>query len=154
MSYTTKNEIANFDFSQASCVKINNKKEHVVIELEDVIILERNSCNENIKNMGTNELTLELTGVTGFRAIQDGYIIRDMNGKIREQHEDKPLNVFESDKLIKAVEGYAVAGIEKEGEVYKIFIDTDDELVSYTLLIEAKGDIESWERFRNIPSGM
>ncbi len=151
MSYMSKNELKTFDFSQSeiSSIKIDDKNVSLVVF--DVIINENNPENTGFRKMATNELTLELLKVSEVCFIKDGYTIRDMDGKIREKKEDEILGKEDYQALIKGFGGLMLAGIEKDDGYYKIYVDTEESLVSYTIKVKAESDVAEWERFRNLP---
>lgn len=151
MSFKTNNEIKNFDFSQSTLKNITVNNEHIVVEVFDVIILENNSCNEAFRNMATNELTVEFTGVESVSFIKDGYIIRDMDNKIREDVKEQEIPEEEWKKIILELNDNPIEGIELIDGIYNVYLDTDESLVSYTMKIKCKNDIEEWEKFRNLP---
>ena len=66
MGYTTKNEVTNFRFADAEIFEIKGIQEKITFELGYVTILGQNSCNRDIREMGTNALTLDLMGGNNF----------------------------------------------------------------------------------------
>lgn len=151
MSFKTNNELLTFDFSQSSVEKITINNDHIVLQLMDVIILENNSCNEAFRKMATNDLTVEFVGVEEFSFIKDGYIIRDMDNKIREDVKDKVLEEPEWREVINSINQNPIEGIECKDGHYFIYLDTEESLISYTIKVKSKSDVEEWEKFRNLP---
>ena len=149
--FNSKNEISSFDFSQSALVGMMIKQDRIVFEIEDVIIRANNSQNNQYRDMATNELVLELTEISEIKIIRDGYIVRDMDDKIREQVDDVIINEDEYSDLIEKIKGCPIVEIACEDGKYHVFVDTEEYTESYSIFITAKNDIEEWERFRNLP---
>lgn len=149
--FKTTDEIKKFDFSQSALVDMKIKSDRVVLAITDVIILADNSQNNQFRAMATNDLVLELTDIKNIEMIRDGYIVRDMDGKVREQVDDIVIEESNYKKTIEAIVGYPIVEIALEDGKYHIFIDTEDYTESYSIFVEAGHDMEEWERFRNLP---
>ena len=71
MGYRTVDEWENFEFQDADVGQIHMENGHLYLKLGYVTILPDNSCNRDIRKMGTNELTLQLQQVEIDRIIED-----------------------------------------------------------------------------------
>lgn len=151
MSFTTKNEISTFDFSQSAVSEIQMLDQRVVIKVIDVIISKDNSQNTEYRSMATDDLILELLQVEKVRVIRDGYTIYNMDDSIREQQPDVELSQEEYMKLLPELKGCPIDKIEKKEEDYYMYIDTDQQTEGYTFQVTAQEDRQEWERFRNLP---
>ena len=80
MGYRTVDEWENFEFQDADVGQIHMENGHLYLELGYVTILPDNSCNRDIRKMGTNELTLQLQQVEIDRIIEEGYKLYDADG--------------------------------------------------------------------------
>ena len=80
MGYRTVDEWENFEFQDADIGQIHMENGHLYLELGYVTILPDNSCNRDIRKMGTNELTLQLQHVQIDRIVEEGYKLYDADG--------------------------------------------------------------------------
>lgn len=152
MSFYTTNELTTFDFSQSAVVSMSFNGEEFLITVSDVIISEKNSQNQELRSMGTDEMTIKFMDINEFWFILDGYTLYNMDDTVSEKREDKPLTKEEYESLMKELCGCPVYQIEKKDDGYFIYIDTDEQKESYTIRITASQDKAEWERFRNIPA--
>ena len=91
MGYRTVDEWENFEFQDADIGQIHMQNGHLYLELGYVTILPDNSCNRDIRKMGTNELTLQLQQVEIDRIVEEGYKIYDADGNFTKSVEDQEL---------------------------------------------------------------
>jgi hypothetical protein len=89
MGYTTKNEVMNFRFADAEIFEIKGIQEKITFELGYVTILGQNSCNRDIREMGTNALTLDLMGVEETTLVKEGFKVFDADGNPKSSCEDE-----------------------------------------------------------------
>lgn len=151
MSFTTTNELDTFEFSQSAISEIQILNQRVMIKVIDVIIYQSNSQNKEYRSMATDDLTLSLLHVKEIKVVRDGYTIYNMDDSIREQQPDVELSQEEYMTLLPELKGCPVDGIEKKGEDYYMYVDTENQTEGYTFKITAKEDRQEWERFRNLP---
>ena len=108
MGYGTVDEWENFEFQDAGIGQIHMENGHLYLELGYVTILPDNSCNRDIRKMGTNELTLQLQHVQIERIVEEGYKLYDADGNFTESIEDKELTPEEYPGWMEAMAGGAV----------------------------------------------
>ena len=153
MGYRTVDEWENFEFQDADIGQIHMENGHLYLELGYVTILPDNSCNRDIRKMGTNELTLQLQHVQIERIVEEGYKLYDADGNFTRSVEDKELTPEEYPNWMEDMAGGAVYQILRktvEGELpyeYEIYLDANER--TYLAKVCAKHDVEVWERFMN-----
>lgn len=153
MGYRTVDEWEHFEFQDADLAQIRMENGHLYLELGYVTILPDNSCNRDIRKMGTNELTLQLQHVQIGQIIEEGYKVYDADGNFTESVADKVLTPEEYPAWMEEMAGGAVYQIlrkNSEGELpyqYEIYLDANDR--TYLARVDAKHDVETWERFMN-----
>ena len=98
MGYRTVDEWENFEFQDADVGQIHMENGHLYLKLGYVTILPDNSCNRDIRKMGTNELTLQLQQVEIDRIIEEGYKLYDADGNFTKSVEDQELTPEEYPK--------------------------------------------------------
>lgn len=152
MSFYTTNELTTFDFSQSAVISMRLKGNEFLITVSDVIISEKNSQNQELRSMGTDEMTIKFMDINEFQFVLDGYTLYNMDDTVSEKREDKLLDREKYEPLMKELCGCPIYQIEKKGGDYCIYIDTDEQKESYTVRITASQDKEEWERFRNLPA--
>ena len=148
MGYRTKNELEHFDFKEALIDEIREENGHLYVELGYVTILGNNSCNRDIRTMGTNALTLQLYQVSEKRLVREGYKHYDADGNLKGQQEDEVIPPEEISGLYQELAGSVIFHLEKSGEQYRFLIDGEER--TYACTVKAEHDIEEWERFMNI----
>lgn len=84
MGYTTKNEVMNFRFADAEIFEIKGIRDKITFELGYVTILGQNSCNRDIREMGTNALTLDLMGVEETTLVKEGFKVFECRWQSRK----------------------------------------------------------------------
>ncbi len=148
MGYRTKDELANFDFKGAQVDEIREENGHLYVELGFVTILGSNSCNRDIRRMGTNALTLQLYQVREKTLVREGYRHYDADGNLKGQQEDEVIPPEEISGLYQELAGSVIFELERSGEEYRFLIDGEERTYAFT--VQAEHDIEAWERFMNI----
>ncbi len=148
MGYRTKDELEHFDFKEAQINEIREENGHLYLELGYVTILGSNSCNRDIRAMGTNALTLQLYQVWEKRLVREGYRHFDADGNLKEQQEDEAIPGEEISGLYQELAGSVIFQLDRSGELYRFLLDGEER--TYTFEVRAKHDIEEWERFMNI----
>lgn len=145
MSYRTVDEFANFSFKDAHISSMERKNGHFVAVLDAVKILSSNSCNRDIRDMGTNELELKLQDGVITEFILEGCKIYNADGVLMEQKDDIAIEPEKYDEVLKTITDSYIYDITKEDDIYTILIDGEDD--SYTIRVKAVHDTEQWERF-------
>ena len=149
MKYRVINEFDHFEFHEVhiSDVEVTDGFFHIV--LDDVIILPENSCNRDIRKMRANALVLKFDELKGITLVEEGYKTYDANGNFLSQTEDVQVPKEEYKSVFDAFcDGYAFS-IEKVNDTYTFVVDATNEH-TYSLTIEAGGDIAEWDRFLSI----
>lgn len=147
MGYTTKNELKNFTFAGAEVFEIKGHQNIITFELGYVSILGSNSCNRDIREMGTSELTLELQNVTKTKLVKEGFKVFDADGNPKSSCEDEEIALERYTEIYKELEHSQIYDLTFEDGVYTFYLDTEER--TYTYKIKAESDRESWERFMN-----
>lgn len=85
MGYRTVDEWGSFEFQNADVEAIRKERGHWYLELGYVTILPDNSCNRDIRKMGTNELTLQLQHVQVDEILEEGFKLYDADGNFTKE---------------------------------------------------------------------
>lgn len=158
MSYRTVDEVHHFDFQDAKITEIKRERGHLIFFLEYVTILPENSCNRDIRRMGTNELTLQLQHAEILHFVEEGYKVYDADGNLKETCEDREIELSEYERIFDTLAQGTIYSLHRRElgnpdrkREYKIYIDTDAEENGHTYLLLVKGDhdVQQWERFMN-----
>ena len=152
MGFISRQELQTFDFSQSVVLDMKQKPDAFQITVSDVIISAGNSQNQELRSMGTNEMKITLEQVSEFYFLLDGYTLYNMDDTIAEKTEDTALPKEEYEPLFSSLKEAPIEQIEQRDGYYFIYLDTDEQKVSYTIKIKAERDRTEWERFRNLPS--
>lgn len=152
MAYSTHDEIANFDFSESTIVKVTVTENQLDIRCGDVMIPTSNSQNTDVEKMGTDELRIRMKDIQKLEVKKDGYRIYNLDDTVREDIPDRVIPKEEWNSLFESLEGQAIYSITKENDCYVICIDTAETEVSYTVSLEAQSDLESWEDHHRLPA--
>ena len=147
MGYTTKNELNNFKFSGAELFAIKGTENNITFELGYVTILGTNSCNRDIRDMGTNELVLELQNVTETKLVKEGFKVFDADGNPKSSCDDEKIPEDRYPEIYKELENSQIFDLTYKDGLYTFYFDTEER--TYTYVIKAEGDRETWERFMN-----
>ncbi len=151
MGYHTVDELEHFSFKGADILEIREYREQLIFELGYVTILPENSCNRDVRDMGTNQLTLKLFQVKDLEIVLEGYRIFDADGNLKEKYEDEIIDKKDFPATYEALKGSGIYELTKEGEVYKFYLDTEER--TYLLTVTAEGNSQEWERFMNKQPG-
>lgn len=157
MKYTTTNEFHNFEFQEAhiSDIQVTDGFFHML--LDNVKILESNSCNRDIRKMRANELFLKVTNGSITSFVEEGYKLYDANGKLTREIEDREVGKAEYKEVTDEFIDGSVYEIEKT-EVndkcqYRFVIDALNDR-TYSMIVTGDGDVEEWDRFLNLDSSL
>jgi hypothetical protein len=146
MGFQTTNEFEYFEFDETHIGNIQVMDGLFHIILDNVKILPENTCNRDIRKMRCNEMELRLEHPQIIEVIREGYILSDADGNPKETVEDevlKPQDYTEAWEVFLDADVYAITREEQE---YTFVVDATDER-TYTVLVRATADVESWERF-------
>lgn len=156
--YRTVDEVQHFDFQDAEIKEIKQERGHLVFLLGYVTILPENSCNRDIRKMGTNELLLQIQHARILRFVEEGYKVYDADGNLKETCEDREIEPPEYQQMFERLAGGTVYSLHKKepadpsGEKeYEIYMDTtaEEATKTYLLLVKGEHDVQQWERFMN-----
>lgn len=147
MGYRTKDELENFDFKEAQIYEVREENGHLYLELGYVTILGSNSCNRDIREMGTNALTLQLYQVSDKKLVREGYKQYDADGNFKGQLDDEVIPPEEISGGFEELADSVIYSLEKTGQEYRFLLDGEER--TYALAVTAEHDIEEWERFMN-----
>lgn len=148
MGYRTKDELEHFRWNDAGIYGIREENGHLVLELAYVTILGNNSCNRDIRDMGTRELQLKLYHISDREIIREGYKLYDADGNLKEKKEDEKISEEEVPAVYKELENGAIYAVEKDGQRYRFYLDTEER--TYQMQVTAEHDIEEWEQFMRL----
>lgn len=148
MSFFTENEVGNFDFSEAYIAELRFGLGSFYMLLDNVKILEANSCNRDVRTMRTNGLTFRITEPQIVSVTEEGYKLYNADGVLLQEVPDRTVEPQEYAGLCKELEEAMIYKLEKTGNIYRISIDGEER--GYTLVIKGSGDTEEWERFMNL----
>ncbi len=154
MSYRTVDEAGNFEFQDAEILEIKLERGHLFLNLGYVTILPENSCNRDIRKMGTNELLFQVQHVTVEKFVEEGYKVFDADGNLTGTCDDREISTEEYAQMFQELQqGNIYALLKKEtGEEesplqYEIYMDANER--TYLLKVRGKHDVQEWERFMN-----
>lgn len=154
MGYRTVDEAVNFEFQDAEILEIKLDRGHLFLNLGYVTILSENSCNRDIRKMGTNELLFQVQHVTVESFLEEGYKVFDADGNLTGTCDDRVIATEEYPQMFQELQqGNIYALLKKEtGEedspfLYEIYMDANER--TYLLKVKGKHDVQEWERFMN-----
>lgn len=147
MGYHTVNELEHFNFSGAEILEIREYRDQLIFDLGFVTILPENSCNRDVREMGTNQLTLKLSHVKDIKIVLEGYKVYDADGNPKEQYEDEVIEKKDFPATYQTLQGSGVYSLNRQGEDYIFYLDTEER--TYLLAVTAEGNSQEWERFMN-----
>lgn len=147
MGYHTRDELEHFNFSGAEILEIREYRDQLIFELGFVTILPANSCNRDVREMGTNQLTLKLFCVKEIEIILEGYKVFDADGNLKKTCEDEVIEKKDFSAVYQALVGSGIYSLEKKGETYSFYLDGEER--TYRFTVTAEGDSQDWERFMN-----
>ena len=148
MGFFTENEVETFDFGEAHISEIRFGLGLFYMLVDNVKILEKNSCNRDVRVMRTNGLTFRIADPQIVAVIEEGYKIYNADGVLQQEVPDRAVEAEEYAKLCKDLEDAMIYKLEKKGDSYRISIDGEEH--EYTLEVKGSGDSEEWERFMNL----
>jgi hypothetical protein len=148
MKFNTENEWEHFDFTDSYVGELRFGLTPFCLVLDNVKILESNSCNRDVRTMRTNGLELRIRNAQVKDVIREGCRIYNADGVLQQEIEDETVPADGWGGLCHELEGAQVIELSKETDVYRILIQGDEH--TYQFQIQGTGDGESWERFMNI----
>lgn len=147
MGYHTVEELEHFNFSGAEIQEIREYRDQLIFELGFVTILPENSCNRDVREMGTNKLTLKLLHVKDVTITLEGYKVFDADGNLKEKYEDEVIEKKDFPATYQALQGGSIYSLKKEDNDYTFYLDTEER--TYLFTVTAEGNSQEWERFMN-----
>ena len=148
MGFYTENEVETFDFGEAHVAELRFGLGPFYMLLDNVKILERNSCNRDVRTMRTNGLMFRIMDPQIVAVTEEGYKIYNADGVLQQEVPDRAVDPGEYAQLCEQLEDAVVYELKKEGDIYRIAIDGEEH--AYTLEIKGSGDSEEWQRFMNL----
>lgn len=148
MGFFTENEVETFDFGEAHVGELRFGLGPFYMLLDNVKILETNSCNRDVRTMRTNGLTFRIVDPQVLSVIEEGYKVYNADGILQQEVPDRTVDPEEYADLCAMLEEAVVYEIKKEDSIYRISIDGEEH--AYTLEIKGAGDSEEWDRFMNL----
>ena len=129
MSFFTENEVEHFDFSEAHISELRFGLGPFYMLLDNVKILEANSCNRDVRTMRTNGLTFRITDPQVVAVTEEGYTLYNANGVLQREVPDRALDPQEYAELCKNLEDAVIYELKKEDDIYRISIDGEERAV-------------------------
>ena len=148
MGFFTENEVETFDFGEAHIGELRFGLGPFYMLLDNMKILEKNSCNRDVRTMRTNGLMFRIIDPQIVAVTEEGCKIYNADGVLQREVPDRPVEPEEYAKLCKQLEDAVIYELKKEDNIYRISIDAEEH--GYTLEIAGSGDSEEWERFMNL----
>lgn len=148
MGFFTENEVETFDFGEAHVAELRFGLGPFYMLLDNVKILEKNSCNRDVRTMRTNGLMFRIIDPQIVDVTEEGYKIYNADGVLQQEVPDRVVDPGEYAPLCEQLEDAVVYELKKEGDIYRIAIDGEEH--AYTLEIKGSGDSEEWQRFMNL----
>lgn len=156
MKYRTVDEAHHFNFQYADIIKIGMEGERLVLNLGHVTILPDNSCNRDIREMGTDEMVFQIQNAEIVQFVKEGYKVYDADGNLKDAFEDRTLGREEYGQVFGLLEQGAVYDLQRKDlqdteacYEYDVYLDEDATGRTYRLTVQGKHDIQEWERFMN-----
>ena len=147
MGYHTVEELEHFNFAGAEILEIREYRDQLIFDLGFVTILPENSCNRDVREMGTNQLTLKLLHVKETEIILEGYKVFDAEGNLKETYKDEVIDKKDFPALYQALQGSGIYSLIRDGDAYVFYLDTEERTYRFTVM--AEGNTQDWERFMN-----
>lgn len=148
MGFYTENEVETFDFGEAHISEIRFGLGPFYMLVDNVKILEQNSCNRDVRTMRTNGLTFRIIDPQIVAVTEEGCKIYNADGVLQKEVPDRTVSPEEYANLCKELEEAVIYKLEKAGDSYRISIDGEEH--AYTMEIKGSGDSEEWDRFMNL----
>lgn len=147
MGFFTENEVETFDFGEAHIGELRFGLGPFYMVLDNVKILEKNSCNRDVRTMRTNGLTFRIIDPRIVAVTEEGYRIYNADGVLQRELPDRKVEPEEYAELCEQLEDAVIYELKKDGNIYRISIDGEEH--EYMLEVQGSGDSEEWERFMN-----
>ena len=148
MGFFTENEVETFDFGEAHVSELRFGLGPFYMLLDNVKILEKNSCNRDVRTMRTNGLMFRIIDPQIVTVTEEGYKIYNADGVLQQEVPDRVVDPGEYAPLCEQLEDAVVYELKKAGDRYRIAIDGEEH--AYTLEVKGSGDSEEWQRFMNL----
>lgn len=156
MKYRTVDEAHHFNFQDADIIEIGMEGKRLVLNLGHVTILPENTCNRDIREMGTDEMVFQIQNAEIVQFVKEGYKVYDADGNLKESFEDRTLGQEEYGQAFKQLAQGAMYDLQRKSledtegcYEYDIYLDEDATGRTYRLTVRGKHDIQEWDRFMN-----
>ena len=104
MGFFTENEVETFDFGEAHIGELRFGLGPFYMLLDNVKILESNSCNRDVRTMRTNGLTFRIAEAQILSVIEEGYRIYNADGILQREVADRTVESEDYAKLCELLE--------------------------------------------------
>ncbi len=149
MNYRTVDELEHFEFKDAGIQSVYTRNGHLYMELEYVTILPENSCNRDIRKMGTNYMLFQIQHAQITSFIEEGFTVYDADGNKTDTVDDKILPVEEYAAGYEQLAEGTIYSLTQKGDSYEICMDTKECERTYTICVTGNHNVEEWDRFMN-----
>ena len=155
--FQSVNEINEFNFEDCVITGFHLHKGTIVLQLESLIVMPRNSQNTNYTESYADTATLELLKGQITEYVKEGYKLYDANDKLLKEVPDEPLCLADFSEFVKKCTDAYLYEIEQiDNRIYLLYLEFpgEDEYditgrTNYRLKIQADSAIISWERYLN-----
>lgn len=148
MRFYTENEWETFDFGEAHIAELRFGLGSFYMLLDNVKILEKNSCNRDVRTMRTNGLAFRVREPQIVAVIEEGYKVYNADGVLQQEIPDRTVEPEEYVEVCEGLEDAVIDELRKEDDVYVITASGEEH--AYILQVKGNGDSEEWDRFMNL----
>lgn len=148
MRFYTENEWETFDFGEAHIAELRFGLGSFYMLLDNVKILEKNSCNRDVRTMRTNGLAFRVREPQIVAVIEEGYKVYNADGVLQQEIPDRTVEPEKYVEVCEWLEDAVIDELRKENDVYVITASGEEHV--YILQVKGTGDSEEWDRFMNL----
>ena len=153
MSFISKNELANFDFSDCVCTEFKREKDSISLTLEGLIVKANNSQNSNFTDSYSDVAICILDKVEVLAVLKEGYTRYDANDNVVEEVLDDPIAPSEYGELYKLINGAYLVRFFRTKEDYllefELPCEEGDMPDAYEFRIDASNVTITWDKYLN-----
>lgn len=153
MRFIVENSFAAFSFKDANIVSWEMHEQHMQMQLNGVIALANNPCNEEMVDRYVDVVQLRMRNVSIKNMLIEGYKYYDANDVLQEEVPDQVIPVIDYPKIIKECsqqQGFLFQieeEIKGEEKLYHFSIDVEEK--TYLVTLQMEKAIMEWDRFMN-----
>lgn len=148
MRFHTTNELENFMFEESYVGELRFGPESFYLSIDNVKILEKNSCNRDVRTMRTNGLELRIAEPKLEYVTREGYKLYNADGVLQKEVPDTSVDPSEYANLCRELAGGEIYSIKKDEKLYRVTIQGEEQ--SYVIGVTGSGDTQDWDRFLNL----